>query len=46
LQEIRTGRGGFRSIEDKRSDDDVDLFLNDFDFWRATVGVTFRFGGD
>ena len=36
----------FRSIEDKRSDDDVDLFLSDFDFWRATVGVTFRFGGE
>ena len=26
-------------------DDDLDFALSDFDFWRATVGVTFRFGG-
>jgi hypothetical protein len=25
-------------------DDGLDLDLEDFDFWRGTVGVTFRFG--
>lgn len=34
----------FRSLQDNEPDDDVDLALSDFDFWRATVGVTFRFG--
>ncbi len=34
----------FRSLEDDEPDDDFDLALADFDFWRATVGVTFRFG--
>jgi opacity protein-like surface antigen len=34
----------FRSLEDDEVDDEFDLGLSDFDFWRATVGVTFRFG--
>jgi hypothetical protein len=37
----------FRSLQGDDDDDD-DLFeldLRDFDFWRGTVGVTFRFGG-
>jgi opacity protein-like surface antigen len=37
----------FRSLQDDDDDDDdlVDFRFSDFDFWRATVGVTFRFGG-
>ena len=39
----------FRSLQgddDEDDDDDlVELEVDDFDFWRATVGVTFRFGG-
>jgi len=34
----------FRSLQDNEPDDDVDLALSDFSFWRASVGVTFRFG--
>jgi opacity protein-like surface antigen len=34
----------FRSLQDDEADDEFDLGLADFDFWRATVGVTFRFG--
>jgi len=34
----------FRSLADDEPDDEIDLALADFDFWRATVGVTFRFG--
>jgi opacity protein-like surface antigen len=34
----------FRSLQDNEPDDEFDLALTDFDFWRATVGVTFRFG--
>jgi opacity protein-like surface antigen len=34
----------FRAFADD-DEDDLDLGLSDFDFWRATVGVTFRFGG-
>lgn len=34
----------FRSLEDDEPDDDFDVSLSDFSFWRATVGVTFRFG--
>jgi opacity protein-like surface antigen len=34
----------FRSLQDNEPDDEFDLALSDFDFWRATVGVTFRFG--
>jgi opacity protein-like surface antigen len=36
----------FRSLADNEPDDEFDLALSDFDFWRATVGVTFRFGGN
>jgi len=36
----------FRSLQSDDDDDDViELDLSDFDFWRGTVGVTFRFGG-
>lgn len=34
----------FRSLQDD-GEDLIDLDLGSFDFWRATVGVTFRFGG-
>jgi len=33
----------FRSLADDEPDDDFDLALSDFDFWRATVGLTVRF---
>jgi opacity protein-like surface antigen len=36
----------FRSLTDNEPDDEFDLALSDFDFWRATVGVTFRFGSN
>jgi hypothetical protein len=32
----------FRSLEDNEPDDEFDLALSNFDFWRGTVGVTFR----
>jgi opacity protein-like surface antigen len=32
----------FRSLQDNEPDDELDLGLSDFDFWRGTVGVTFR----
>lgn len=32
----------FRSLEDNDPDSEVDLALGNFDFWRGTVGVTFR----
>src|SRR5688572_17199484 len=32
----------FRSLEDDENDDEFDLGLSDFNFWRGTVGVTFR----
>ena len=32
----------FRSFEDDENDDEFDLGLSDFDFWRGSVGVTFR----
>ena len=34
----------FRSLEDNEPDDEFDLAIADFNFWRATVGLTFRFG--
>jgi opacity protein-like surface antigen len=34
----------FRSLN-RGSDGDFDFDLGELDFWRATVGVTFRFGG-
>lgn len=36
----------FRSLQDNQPDDEFDLALSDFDFWRATVGLTIRFGRD
>lgn len=36
----------FRSLADDDPTDDLDLALSDFDFWRATVGLTVRFGGN
>jgi opacity protein-like surface antigen len=37
----------FRSLQDNNpSSDDLDLGLSNFHFWRATVGLTFRFGGN
>jgi opacity protein-like surface antigen len=35
----------FRSLQDNEPDDNFDLGLSSFHFWRGTVGVTFRFGG-
>jgi opacity protein-like surface antigen len=35
----------FRSLRGDGDEDDLDVDLGDSDFWRATVGVTFRFGG-
>jgi opacity protein-like surface antigen len=32
----------FRSLQDNEPDGDLDLGLSNFDFWRGTVGVTFR----
>jgi hypothetical protein len=39
-------RGDLRYFRGLQGDDenDLDLDLGDFDFWRGTVGVTFRFG--
>lgn len=35
----------FRSMQDAAEDNDIDDFnLGEFDFWRGTVGLTFRFG--
>ena len=31
----------FRSLQDNEPDNEFDLALSDFDFWRGTVGVTF-----
>jgi opacity protein-like surface antigen len=36
----------FRSLTDNEPDDEFDLALSDFDFWRATVGLTIRFGNN
>jgi opacity protein-like surface antigen len=33
----------FRNFEDRGPGDDVDLTLGRFDFWRASLGVAFRF---
>jgi opacity protein-like surface antigen len=33
----------FRGVRDTDAGDDVDLELGSFDFWRASVGATFRF---
>lgn len=34
----------FRSMQDNEADNDLDLSLGSFDFWRGTVGLTFRWG--
>jgi opacity protein-like surface antigen len=39
---IRADLRYFRSLKDDSNDNDFDLGLSDFDFWRGTVGVTFR----
>ena len=33
----------FRALQDDESDDEIDVRLGAFDFWRGSVGVTFRF---
>jgi hypothetical protein len=33
----------FRSLQDNEPDDEFDVALGDFNFWRGTVGVIFRF---
>jgi opacity protein-like surface antigen len=33
----------FRSLQDPTDDDDFDVSLGNFDFWRATGGISFRF---
>jgi opacity protein-like surface antigen len=35
----------FRSLQDNEPDDEFDVSLSDFRFWRGTVGLVFRFGG-
>ena len=35
----------FRSLQDNEPDDEFDVALSDFRFWRGTVGLVFRFGG-
>ena len=32
----------FRSLQDNEADNDFDLSLGSFDFWRGSVGLTFR----
>jgi opacity protein-like surface antigen len=34
----------FRSLQDNEPDDEFDVALSDFRFWRASIGATFRFG--
>lgn len=33
-----------RSLQDNEPGDEFDLALSEFNFWRATIGLTFRFG--
>ena len=33
----------FRSLQDNEPDDELDVALGDFRFWRGSVGITFRF---
>lgn len=33
----------FRSLQDPEPDNEFDIATGNFDFWRATVGLTFRF---
>lgn len=39
---VRADLRYFRSLQDNEPDGALDLGLSDFDFWRGTVGVTFR----
>ena len=32
----------FRSLQDPSNDDDVDVTLGKFDFWRGTIGISFQ----
>jgi opacity protein-like surface antigen len=41
--DLRYFRGVSTGDDDAAAD--IDFNLNDFDFWRGTVGITFRFGG-
>jgi opacity protein-like surface antigen len=45
--DVRYFRGLEQQEDDDFEDDEFidDFGLEDFDFWRATIGVTFRFGG-
>lgn len=40
---VRIDARYFRSLQDYDAGDGVDLDFTDFDFWRATAGVSFRF---
>ena len=40
---VRADLRYFRGIRDRDDSDGVDLELGSFDFWRASVGATFRF---
>jgi opacity protein-like surface antigen len=33
----------FRSLRDDEPDDEIDIALSDFRFWRGSIGLTFRF---
>lgn len=33
----------FRSLQDNEPDDELDIALSDFRFWRGSIGLTFRF---
>jgi hypothetical protein len=35
----------YRNLQDPDEDDEFDVSVGDFDFWRATLGLVFRFGG-
>lgn len=40
---IRADIRYFRSVQDSDAGDDIDLDLGGFNFWRGTLGVSFRF---
>jgi opacity protein-like surface antigen len=40
---IRGDARYFRSLQDPEEDNEFDIAVGNFDFWRATGGVTFRF---
>jgi opacity protein-like surface antigen len=35
----------FRALADEEEDNEFDVGIGDFDFWRSTFGITFNFGG-